>query len=69
MCIRDSTGALRQLFRTGDLIEGRPLTGFSILKALPGTMGMTRSFNGTQLLVWRATFKDGSTGIVQTVVP
>ncbi len=65
----DHAGALRQLFRTGDVIEGRQLTGYSILKALPGTMGMTRSFSGTQQLVWRATFKDGTTGMVQTVVP
>ncbi len=65
----DYTGHLHKLFRTGDTIGVKPLAGFTILKALPGTMGMTRSFNGTQLLVWRATFKDGTTGIVETVVP
>jgi hypothetical protein len=51
------------------MIAGKPLAGFSVLKALPGTMGMTRSFNGAQQLVWRAAFKDGTVGIVQTVVP
>jgi hypothetical protein len=65
----DYTGHLHKLFRTGDLIGGKPLASFSILKALPGTMGMTRSFNSAQQIVWRATFKDGTTGIVQTIVP
>jgi hypothetical protein len=65
----DYTGHLRKLFRTGDLIGGRPLAGFAILKAVPGAMGMTRSFNGTQQLVWRAVFRDGTTGIVETIVP
>lgn len=64
----DYTGKPRPLFRTGDIIGFQPLTAFSILKALPGTTGMTRSFNGTQA-VWRAVFKDGSSGIVETIVP
>ncbi|HEV7406778.1 MAG TPA: choice-of-anchor tandem repeat NxxGxxAF-containing protein [Chthoniobacteraceae bacterium] len=65
----DYRNRLRQIFRTGDTIDGKQVAGFSVLKALPGTTGMTRSFNGAGHIVWRAVFKDGSTGLVQTLVP
>ncbi len=65
----DFTGALRLLFRAGDVIDGKPLKSFAILKALPGATGSTRSFNGAQHVVWLAKFNDGVSAIMQTTVP
>ena len=65
----DSVGNLRLLFRKGDTIEGRELKGFTVLNAVSGSPGVTRSFNNYGQLVWRATFTDGSNAIVVTQVP
>jgi len=65
----DSQGVLRLLFRKGDTIEGRELKGFTVLNAVSGSPGVTRSFNNHGQLVWRATFADGSNAIVVTQVP
>ncbi len=66
----DFTGELRQLFQTGlPLAGGKTLKSFTLLTAVPGSVGVTRSFNDTGDLTWIATFTDGSSAIVKTVVP
>lgn len=45
------------------------LKGFTVLNAVSGSPGVTRSFNNHGRLVWRATFADGSNAIVVTQVP
>jgi hypothetical protein len=61
---------LRLLFRTGDKIGGKTVKSFTLLNAVVGSTGVTRSISGAQRVVWLATFKeDKSQGIVTTEVP
>ncbi len=69
MWAKDFTGATRGLFRTGDIIAGRPLKKFTLLTASIGSTGVTRSFNAVGELVWLATFSDKTTAIIRTTVP
>ena len=64
----DFTHDMRLLFRTGDTIGGKTVKSFALLKATVGNMGVTRSFNNSQV-VWLATFTDKSTAIITTEVP
>ncbi len=45
----DSTGTLRRLLRTNDALTvgGSPITGLTLLTAVPGAFGATRSYNAT----------------------
>jgi hypothetical protein len=66
----DFTGAVRLLFRTGDMIGGKTLQSFTLLKTSVGSTGVTRSFNNAAQVVWLATFKeDKSQAIITTQVP
>jgi hypothetical protein len=65
----DSLGTLRLLFREGDTISGKVLKSFTLLNAVNGSPGVTRSFNNHGQVVWRASFTDGSSAIVVTQVP
>ena len=61
----DSTGALQLVVRTGDVINGKTVTGLSFLPAMSFVGGQSRSFsqaNGN--LVYIATFSDGSSAIM-----
>ena len=69
-----SDGALQLLFRTGDKImlddaTERKVRSFSVLKAVPGSVGVTRSFNDRGVVIWKATFTDGTQGVIQTAIP
>lgn len=65
----DFAGTPRVLFRTGDLINGKTLTAFSLLKVTVGNEGVTRSFNNNAQVAWLASFSDKTTAIVVTEVP
>jgi hypothetical protein len=65
----DTTGTLRCLVREGDQVAGRTVKTFNILRAVPGTPGVTRAFNAQTQIVWLATFWDGSTALVETAIP
>jgi hypothetical protein len=66
----DLSGNLRLLFQTGvTQLGGKTLKSFSLLNAVPGSVGVTRSFNNAAQVVWLATYTDGSTAIVDTEVP
>lgn len=65
----DFNGVPRLLFRTGDTIGGKVVKSFTLLKALPGSTGVTRSVNNSATVVWLATFADKTTAIVRTEVP
>ncbi len=65
----DTPGTLRLAFREGDLIGGKTVKSFTVLKAAVGTPGVSRNVNEKQRIAWLATFTDGTTGIVQTQVP
>lgn len=65
----DFSGAPRLLFRTGDVIDGRTLKSFAVLKATVGNRGVTRSLNDNAQVVWLATFTDLTQAIITTEVP
>jgi hypothetical protein len=65
----DSSGALRLLLREGDEIEGKPVKSFNVLEAVPGSKGVTRSFNSNARVVLRITFTDSSSAILKIQVP
>ena len=65
----DFTSAPRLLFRTGDVIGGKKLKRFTLLKATVASLGVTRSFKDSAQVVWLATFTDKSTAIFTTEVP
>ncbi len=65
----DFTGAPRVLFRTGDLVNGKPLKSYKLLNATVGNLGVTRSFNNAAQVVWLATFTDKTSAIIVTEVP
>jgi len=63
---------IRTLFRTGvpnEIIAGKTLKRFTLLKASVGNVGVTRSFNDAAQVVWLATFTDKTTAIITTHVP
>jgi hypothetical protein len=57
------------LFREGDTINGKRLTAFNLLKSSTGNIGVTRSLNDTQRVVWIATFSDKTTALMNTETP
>ena len=65
----DPTGNLQLLFRTGDVVSGKTVRSFHVLKAVTGSVGVTRSFNDSGDVIWRAAFTDGTTAIVKTAIP
>ena len=66
----DFTGGIRELFRTGIPLDGgKTLKSFTILTAVPGSVGVTRSFNDAGEFTWLANFTDGTTAIVKSVAP
>ena len=68
----DTTGALRLIVQQGAFhpVTGKFITAISILPAPPYVAGQTRSFGqGTGDIVYRATFKDGTSGIFLVTFP
>jgi subtilisin-like proprotein convertase family protein len=66
----DSTRVLRLLFRTGtEVVPGKRLKKMALLNAVPGSTGVTRSFNDAGMLMWRATFEDNSSALMLTEIP
>ena len=65
----DSEGALRLLFREGGTVAGGIVKTIAVLNAVPGSPGVTRSFNNRAQVAWRATFTDGGSAVVVTQVP
>jgi hypothetical protein len=65
----DSSGSLRLLFRENQRIGTKRVLSFNFLSEVSGSPGATRAFNGNGQVAWRATFTDGTTGIVVTEIP
>jgi hypothetical protein len=67
----NSAGALRPLFREGDVIAGRTLSSFNVLGVVNGSPGQRRAWteSAEPTLVWRAFFTDATSAIVKTTVP
>ena len=65
----DFLGRPRLLFREGDTINGKRLTAFNLLRSTASNIGVTRSLNDTQRVVWIATFSDRTTALMTTEMP
>jgi hypothetical protein len=65
----DFLGRPRLLFREGDTINGKRLTAFNLLRSTAGNIGVIRSLNDTQRVVWIATFSDRTTALMTTEMP
>ncbi len=66
----DTTGTLQLIVRTGDVLNGKTVTGLAFLPAETYVDGQTRSFaQGNGDLVYLATFSDKSTAIFNVVFP
>ncbi len=67
----DSNGMLRRLVRTGlPVVDGGPaVTKLTLLTAVPGVFGATRSFNASGSLAVLATFADKSQALLRLDLP
>jgi hypothetical protein len=65
----DSAGVLRLLVREGDVVNGKVLRSFEVSNAAPGVAGVTRSFNNSRDIIFRATFTDRSHSILRLQIP
>jgi hypothetical protein len=69
----DSQGVLRQLVRTGQPLTvsgtSRVVKSFTALTPLPGVPGVASGYNDQQQVGVIATFTDGSTTLVNIVIP
>jgi hypothetical protein len=68
----DTSGALQLIVQLGTFhpVTGKLITALSVLPILPYDGGQTRSFNqSTGDIVYRATFKDGTSGIFLVTFP
>jgi hypothetical protein len=67
----DSEGQLRRLLRTGEALttDGPVLTSLTLLNALPGSYGATRSYNATGTVAVLATFADKSQKLLRVRTP
>lgn len=65
----DSVGALRELLREGATVDGKTVKALHVLKAVPGSLGATRSFNDQGEVVALVLYTNGSSAIVRVTVP
>ena len=65
----DSTGKLRLLLRTGQTLPGKVVASMSLLNAVPGGLGATRSFNASGSVSLLATFTDKSQSLIRIDIP
>jgi hypothetical protein len=65
----DSTGTVREIVRTGDTVDGKKLKAITVLPAVTGSPGVTRSFTSTGEVIYRATFTDASQAVVTVMIP
>jgi uncharacterized repeat protein (TIGR03803 family) len=69
----DTSGVLKRIIRKGDSLTYKgvvkTVSGLTIFNAPAASTGQTRHFNNPGDLIYKATFTDGSSGIVQSVFP
>ena len=65
----DSTGTLRQLLRTGDVIGGKAITGIHALTGTTGSLGASRGFNERGTVITRVSLAKGGQAILRIDIP
>jgi|GEM_PF-1145811 len=68
-CTDYDTGAVTELVREGQPLNGKTVKTFSVLKAASGSAGSSRAFNPQHRVVLLVTFDDRSTAIVGITLP
>jgi uncharacterized repeat protein (TIGR03803 family) len=66
---KDGFGVLQQLLRENQSVAGKTVKTFSVLKAVSGSAGVSRSFNAVSQVATLVTFTDGTTGIIKIDIP
>lgn len=65
----DSLGTLRLIIREGGQINGKIVRSFTALTGVAGSTGVTRTFNNSGQIIYRATFTDFSQALVTVQLP
>jgi|GEM_PF-1588099 len=65
----DSTGKVRLLLRTGQVLGAQTVKSFTLLKATPQAFAAERSINANSSVAILVSFTDRSTGILELAVP
>jgi uncharacterized delta-60 repeat protein len=65
----DSSGRLRQLLRTGDVIDGKAVIGIQAFSDVPGASGGARGFNARGSIGVRVAFAGGGQAVVRIDIP
>ena len=66
----DSTGNLQLIVRTGDVLDGKTVTGLAFLPAVATVTGQSRSFSSDGgSIAYLVTFSDRTTGIFSVTFP
>ena len=67
----DSHGTLRRLLRTADRLTtgGSPIRSLTLLNAIPGSYGVTRSFNAAGSIALLAVFADSTQSLLRVDIP
>jgi len=65
----DSTGAVRRLLRTGDVLGTQTVASFNLLKALPTVFTAARSFNNAGAVAVQVTFTDKTQALLKIGLP
>jgi hypothetical protein len=65
----DAAGVVHEVLREKQPVNGRTIKTFSVLRAIGGSNGVTRSFNTRAVVVVQVTYTDNSTEIVKFDLP
>ncbi|MDB6154396.1 MAG: hypothetical protein JWL90_2849, partial [Chthoniobacteraceae bacterium] len=65
----NSLGELQLLVREGDMIGDKKIKTITVLTAVSGSPGVTRSFNNAQSVIYRATFTNNSQAVLTATIP
>jgi hypothetical protein len=65
----NSSGELQLLVREGDPVGDKKLKTITVLSAVSGSPGVTRSLNNGQAVIYRATFTDNSQAVLTATIP
>jgi len=65
----DSTGAIRRILRTGDVLGAQTVKSFTLLKPVPAAFAAARSVNSTGAVAALVSFTDGKQALVRLGLP
>ena len=67
--VNGTTGQVRKLLGTGDLIGNARITRLTLLQPMPGVQGATRSFNAAGSVIAHLTLSDKRQALLNVDIP